>query len=111
MDFLLREFQVLRHLHLPSLGKLGVRAPTELERPSRLFPHMIHLFMLEAGLTHPEVPSLLPWQLLLDLKLRDMLDLGQRLREWIKVLETMLVGVIDREGGPFHLQVEVDEAC
>ena len=72
---------------------------------------MIHLFMLEAGLTHPEIPSLLSRQLLLDLKLRDMLDLGQRLREWIKVLETMLVGVIDREGGPFHLQVEVDEAC
>ena len=40
-----------------------------------------------------------------------MLDLGQRLREWIKVLETMLVGVIDGEGGPFHLQVEVNEAC
>ena len=111
MDFLLRKFQVLRHLHLAALSKLGVRAPTELERPARLFPHMIYLLMLEAGLAHPEVSSLLPWQLLIYLKLRYMLHFSQWLWEWIKVLEPMLMGVIHREGGPFHLQVEVDETC
>ena len=103
MDFLLREYDILGHLHLASLLKLCVRALAKLESTAGLFTHMVDLFVLEAGLTHAEVASLLPRDLFRKLELWHVLDLSQWLGKRVKVLETVLVGVIYGKGWPFHL--------
>ena len=67
--------------------------------------------MLEARFTHVKLLHLLARQLLVDLEFWNVLDHGQRLGERVQVLEAMLVRFVELERWPFHLQVEVDEAC
>ena len=67
--------------------------------------------MLEARFTHIDLIYPFAWQLLVNIELGDVLDHGQRLWERVQVLEAMLVRLINLERWPFHLQVEVNEAC
>ena len=67
--------------------------------------------MLEARFTHIDLVYPFAWQLLVNLELGDVLDQGQRLWERVQALEAMLVRLINLERWPFHLQVEVNEAC
>ena len=67
--------------------------------------------MLEARFTHINLIYSFAWQLLVNFELGDVFDHGQRLWERVQVLEAMLVSLINLERWPFHLQVEIDEAC
>ena len=67
--------------------------------------------MAEAALAHRDILLDLAGDLRPEVQLRDVLSCGQRDWEVVQILESMLMRFIDREGGSFSLQVEIDKSC
>lgn len=76
-----------------------------------LWLNKVDLVVTETALTHLGLIVGLAGELLVKFDLRDMLGRRDRVWEVVQVLEPVLVCFVHWEGGPFRLQVEVDETC
>ena len=85
--------------------------PRKLQSALRLLPlDHIHFGVVKARLSHLDFIEIFSGHLLFHSELWNMLGCGECIRERIKKLEAMLMGLVYWEGFPLSLKVEVDEA-